>query len=100
MERWRRTVRLSRREVRDLLKEVAVYCCGAAGGMSLGRALAILEACLRDETCGPRLRALLAFARGIARSPRALEGKAGPPPLERMGDGARGGLEGDSWDAL
>jgi hypothetical protein len=62
MKTGKRSVRLSRREVRELLKEVTVYCCGAAGEMSLGRALVLLGKCVsaREEEA-PRLRALLEF---------------------------------------
>jgi hypothetical protein len=94
-----RSVRLSRREVRELLKEVTVYCCGAAGEMSLGRALVLLGKCVSDRPEeAPRLRALLEFAQINGRSDgsrvKALR------PLEGMGNGMDQRVERDSWDAL
>src|ERR1700751_2518696 len=41
-----RSIRLSRRQARELVKEVTKYCCGAAGVVSLKRSLLILERCV------------------------------------------------------
>jgi hypothetical protein len=99
MELSGRRVWLNRREVRELLKEVTVYCCGVAGEMSLARSLAILEKCVSGrEAQAARLKMLLKFAQINGRSDGSPLKALGP--LEGMGNGMDQRVERDSWDAL
>ncbi len=57
----RRSLRLSRRQVRELLKQITAFCCGAAGPVTFKRSLELLEKCVDPEEA-PQLAALLEFA--------------------------------------
>jgi hypothetical protein len=88
-----RSLRFRRREVRELLKEIAKHCCGTAGPVTLNRSLSILEKCVSDPLEAPLLRALLEFARLQGQAGRNGEALQEPTPL-----GSRY-LE-EPWDAL
>jgi hypothetical protein len=91
-----RSVKLSRREVRALLREVTVFCCGCAGEMNLKRSLELLGKCVREAGAAPVLVALIEFSR-LKGGWNGLEEKA-----ELAGDQAtrKKSEEADLWDAL
>ena|SRR6516164_4518448 len=58
-----RSIRLTRRQVRELLKQVAALCCGAPAPVTLRSSLSLLQKCLGDPRKAPELAALLEFAK-------------------------------------
>jgi hypothetical protein len=94
------SIKLSRRQVRAVLKQVAVYCCGVGGAVRVKRSLMILEKCVSEEGGAPELAALLEFARlkgegiGSRDNGELLEGIR-EPSVERPRAASDEG-----WDAL
>jgi hypothetical protein len=75
-----RSVRLSRRQIRELLKEVAVFYCNAPVPVTVRGSLLLVARGLGDPQKAPCLAALLEFAKlpgapSIPRAPEDWEGE-------------------------